>query len=158
MLEFHPFRVERKVLEVLNQASQRIASDLDTFWSVFMHMDAEGAGHIDIAKASHFFKDLFHVSVHSIHGTVFSKKTIGSLHPAHRPPPRSLTQGVSGYELRILVAYAFMRDISKDGLVRPDELLQHLQAIPMRGPSGEELISCKGGEVRCYATLETSFT
>ena len=45
-------------------------------------------------------------------------------------------QGVSGYELRILVAYTFMRDIAKDGLVRPDELLQHLQAIPLRSPNG----------------------
>ena len=30
-----------------------------------------------------------------------------------------------------------MRDVSRDGLVRPDELLLHLQAIPMRSPMGE---------------------
>ena len=34
------------------------------------------------------------------------------------------------------MAYTFMRDIAKDGLVRPDELLQHLQAIPLRSPTG----------------------
>lgn len=34
------------------------------------------------------------------------------------------SQGVNGYELRVLVAYIFMRDTNKDGMVRPDELLQ----------------------------------
>ena len=55
-------RTERKVLEVLNQASLRIASDIDAFWSAYTHIDIEGAGYIDISKASHFFKSLFHVS------------------------------------------------------------------------------------------------
>ncbi|GAX77102.1 hypothetical protein CEUSTIGMA_g4548.t1 [Chlamydomonas eustigma] len=96
-------RTERKVFEVLNQASQRIAQDLDAFWSTFLHLDAEGNGHIDITMTARFFKDLFY--------------------------------GVSGYELRILVAYVFMQDIRKDGLVRPDEVLQYLQAIPMRSPT-----------------------
>lgn len=56
-------RTESKVLEVLNQASQRIASDLDAFWSVYMNMDPEGIGYIDISQAAHFFKGLFHVRV-----------------------------------------------------------------------------------------------
>ena len=39
----------------------------------------------------------------------------------------------------MLVAYTFMRDLSHDGLVRPDELLQHLQAIPLKSPLGENI-------------------
>ena len=43
-------------------------------------------------------------------------------------------QNIKGYELRILVAFVFMMDIEKDGLVRPDEMLQLLHAIPMKSP------------------------
>lgn len=45
-------------------------------------------------------------------------------------------QGVSGHEARILVAYSFMMDVERDGLVRPDELLQALHALPMKSPTG----------------------
>ncbi len=45
-------------------------------------------------------------------------------------------QGIAGYELRIMVAYVFMMDVEKDGLVRPDELLQLLHAILLESPSG----------------------
>lgn len=45
-------------------------------------------------------------------------------------------QGVGPYEVRVLVAYCFMMDVERDGLVRPDELLLTLHALPLRTPAG----------------------
>jgi hypothetical protein len=59
-------RTERKVFEVLNQASLRIAQDLDAFWSTFMHLDVEGNGHIDVTMTARFFKNLFYVSTRRV--------------------------------------------------------------------------------------------
>ena len=58
---------------------------------------------------------------------------------------KSLFQGVPAYELRCLVAYCFMMDIEKNGLVRPDELLQHLHAIPLKSPTGAGGAGGQGG-------------
>jgi hypothetical protein len=68
--------------------------------------------------------------------------------PSPAPPPRpaSLSNGyldiaeltrffkdlfrdMPSYDLRLLVAYCFTADLEKDGLVRPDELLQHLRWV-----------------------------
>ncbi len=40
---------------------------------------------------------------------------------------KDLFRDMPPYDLRLLVAHAFTADMEKDGLVRPDELLQHLR-------------------------------
>ena len=45
-----------------------------------------------------------------------------------------------GAELRVLIGYVLVVDVEKDGLVRPDELLQLLHAIPMAHPNGASRI------------------
>ncbi|KAF5834021.1 hypothetical protein DUNSADRAFT_9459 [Dunaliella salina] len=49
---------------------------------------------------------------------------------------QDLFEGIPAVELRLLVAYVDFMDVDKDGLVRPDELLQFLHAIPMADPNG----------------------
>lgn len=49
-------RAEHRALEVLQQASSRIAQNLDAFWAAFSQVDIEGQGYIDISRASKFFK------------------------------------------------------------------------------------------------------
>lgn len=49
---------------------------------------------------------------------------------------KALFSGIGAYEARVLVAFAYMMDVEKDGLVRPDDLLQALRAIPLRSPTG----------------------
>ncbi|KAG2427358.1 hypothetical protein HXX76_012552 [Chlamydomonas incerta] len=49
---------------------------------------------------------------------------------------KDLFRDMPPYDLRLLVAHCFTADLEKDGLVRPDELLQHLRAIPLKSPSG----------------------
>ncbi|GIL68702.1 hypothetical protein Vafri_21956 [Volvox africanus] len=49
---------------------------------------------------------------------------------------KDLFRDMPAYDLRLLVAFCFTADLEKDGLVRPDELLQHLRAIPMQAPNG----------------------
>ena len=49
---------------------------------------------------------------------------------------RDLFRNMPAYDLRLLVAHCFTADVEHDGLVRPDELLQHLHAITMQSPSG----------------------
>ncbi len=40
---------------------------------------------------------------------------------------RDLFRDMPPYDLRLLTAHCFTADLEKDGLVRPDELLQHLR-------------------------------
>ncbi len=47
--------------EVLNSVSLAISRDLDAFWGAYVRHDVNGDGHIDIAEASRFFKELFQV-------------------------------------------------------------------------------------------------
>ncbi|GLC39247.1 hypothetical protein PLESTB_001651900 [Pleodorina starrii] len=49
---------------------------------------------------------------------------------------RDLFRDMPPYDVRLLVAHCFTADTEKDGLVRPDELLQHLRAIPLEAPNG----------------------
>ncbi|KAG2493237.1 hypothetical protein HYH03_008653 [Edaphochlamys debaryana] len=49
---------------------------------------------------------------------------------------KDLFRDMPPYDLRLLVAHCFTADMEKDGMVRPDELLQHLRAIPLKAPNG----------------------
>ena len=40
---------------------------------------------------------------------------------------KDLFRDMPPYDLRLLVAHCFTADLEKDGMVRPDELLQHLR-------------------------------
>lgn len=45
--------------DVLQQASKRIAGDLEVFWATFFAHDTDSRGLMDISSAGRFFKDLF---------------------------------------------------------------------------------------------------